>query len=1288
MRSAAATFAGTERYEPVTLLGMGGMGAVYQVYDRATDSHAALKILLVNDPWNLLRFKKEFRLLAELQHRNLVRLYDLGQHQGQWFFTMELVRGRDLVSALDVRGREPRGPDRKKTELVTVPGTELTVALRAAEVDPPVVRTKRDPACDLTAFVNAMDQLLEGLGFLHHHGIVHRDLKPSNVMMDAEGNVRLLDFGLANRLDEALGISEEGAIAGTLAYLSPERYRGAPGSVASDLYAVGCMMFELLAGELPFLGSLQYALSNRLEKKAPTVDSLVNGVPSRWVEVIAGLLEIEPKNRPTLAQVRAALRTSDETMDTRAEDADGDALRSTSERRALRESGEFFVGRRDEQHSLTQALQRAAAGKSQFALVSGPSGIGKSSLASVLLAQAKSSGFMCLSGKLYEREQLPYVAFDRLIDSFALTLSRWEYEKLAPLREPLLILERIFPTLNILTLTPTGTRSSEVNGDPRALRQQCIESLQQLLSMCQVHTPLCLVFDDLQWADQDSFDLLEALIERNLGRVMMICLARTEGVEQGGPYARFVSKIADSRAYTKLELAPLTPTETADLLASVSDNRLKPAVVQALSTQFDGNPLLLRRLAEHLATMGDHAQSDELHGLESIEKLLLALIAPLSAEAKSLLAIAATAGSELSVSVLQRVSGLSREAFEHALSELSASKMVRSFPAQMHAGAPEQEPDRVVDVYHDKLRTVAYEHIEPSERAAIHGQLARALQHKSSIVARDAEALVRHWVAANEPHEYRRSALEAAELAASKLAFHHAAQLLRAVLSTTKADEDSSEQMRLWERAGDLFVCSGKRTEALEAFEFARAEVERRKPSGDSAELMRTVDLLRIHGKLLAHYSSVGAIDRANTSCEAGFALAGIAFERSFAGRVATLAALQLRNRLAGVWTAKTARSTEERALLAAKIFFFDVATQSLQALLPMVSAECALRCELLGRESNDARTLQRSLAFSAVVPLILDQGTSEKIAKAHAELDRAEQWAVDESIPLGRQVVLMNRGLVWLCSDWDRAKQSCALAMKELSERGLIDSFEGRLACGYYLLILYFRGDYEEVITFGEQMLQLEDKVLPLQTVARLMSSRVQSRWGRAEQGLATAQAHLASLAHFAWTRLHFSSHQAIAEALVFLGKSAQALELEPMVEQNTSNDGTWRIAADRSMWVATMIEARLQLLAAGQLSSKEQRKLSVQAQWLADAGFLDYPVLGYRAQALLAHNEAKHKLAEKYRTQMLDASLQRTCPYHRWLCLHSAKTLRALSLTEGQELETLSKVHRFALPRPLAGK
>ncbi len=202
----------TDRFEIRRQLGAGAFGVVYEAFDRERSAPVALKALASVDPGSIYDLKREFRSLAGVVHPNLVALHELFREGDRWFFTMELVLGRDF--------REHVGRDR---------GQRLRAALR---------------------------QLCEGVAALHRAGKLHRDLKPSNALVTPEGRVVLLDFGLAAELrpkafDREGGPSE---VVGTGPYMAPEVGLGKPVGAASDWYAVGVMLYDALAGRLPFDG--------------------------------------------------------------------------------------------------------------------------------------------------------------------------------------------------------------------------------------------------------------------------------------------------------------------------------------------------------------------------------------------------------------------------------------------------------------------------------------------------------------------------------------------------------------------------------------------------------------------------------------------------------------------------------------------------------------------------------------------------------------------------------------------------------------------------------------------------------------------------------------------------------------------------------------------------------------------------------------------------------------------------------------------------------------------------
>src|SRR3989440_2579315 len=202
------------RYRVVRKLGSGGMADVYLAEDEELGRRVAIKILNdrhANDEQFVERFRREAKNAAGLSHPNIVSIYDRGEAEGTYYIAMEYLDGRSLKELIVSRGPAP-----------------IPVAIDYAR------------------------QILTAVRFAHRNGIVHRDIKPHNVLVDAEGRLKVTDFGIARA--GASQITEAGSIIGTAQYLSPEQAKGAPVDQTSDLYSVGVVLYELLTGVVPFSG--------------------------------------------------------------------------------------------------------------------------------------------------------------------------------------------------------------------------------------------------------------------------------------------------------------------------------------------------------------------------------------------------------------------------------------------------------------------------------------------------------------------------------------------------------------------------------------------------------------------------------------------------------------------------------------------------------------------------------------------------------------------------------------------------------------------------------------------------------------------------------------------------------------------------------------------------------------------------------------------------------------------------------------------------------------------------
>jgi eukaryotic-like serine/threonine-protein kinase len=251
------------RYRVLRKIGAGGMADVYLCEDLTLGRRVALKVLLqrfLDDPNFVERFRREAKAAAGLNHANLVSIYDWGEVDGTYFIVMEYVEGETLKDLVRRRGR--------------LGGSEA---------------------------VRISLQLLAALEFAHRTGIVHRDIKPQNVMLDRDGNVKVMDFGIARAGDS--GMTEAGSILGTAQYLAPEQAKGQPVDERSDLYSVGIVLYEMLTGSVPFKGDTAVTVAlKHVNEMAVEPAQMVPGLPYSLNQIILKAIAKDPAERYQTAE--------------------------------------------------------------------------------------------------------------------------------------------------------------------------------------------------------------------------------------------------------------------------------------------------------------------------------------------------------------------------------------------------------------------------------------------------------------------------------------------------------------------------------------------------------------------------------------------------------------------------------------------------------------------------------------------------------------------------------------------------------------------------------------------------------------------------------------------------------------------------------------------------------------------------------------------------------------------------------------------------------------------------
>jgi len=223
-------FAG--RYEIIEELGAGGMGRVYRAHDTKLNEEVALKLIRPEmgiDKRMVERFQNEIKIARRISHKNVCRMYDFHEEGRTLYLTMEYVRGEDLKSFI------------KRSKVLST-GTALSIT----------------------------QQVAEGLGEAHKLGVIHRDLKPGNIMIDKEGQAKIMDFGIARAMRDK-GITVAGAIVGTPEYMSPEQVEGKEADQRSDIYALGVILFEMVTGQVPFEGETPFSIATKHKTEPPPI---------------------------------------------------------------------------------------------------------------------------------------------------------------------------------------------------------------------------------------------------------------------------------------------------------------------------------------------------------------------------------------------------------------------------------------------------------------------------------------------------------------------------------------------------------------------------------------------------------------------------------------------------------------------------------------------------------------------------------------------------------------------------------------------------------------------------------------------------------------------------------------------------------------------------------------------------------------------------------------------------------------------------------------------------------
>jgi predicted ATPase len=752
------------RYRILGKLGEGGMGVVYQAVDRLNRQPVALKRVIAviessetpsqaepSTTATRVALANEFQMLASLHHPHIIQVLDYGfDDERHPYFTMNLLqKSRPITAAVQDK------PDKDKIRLLV--------------------------------------QVLQALAYLHQHGIVHRDLKPDNALVTEEGEVKLLDFGLAVLRDQQKQINDE--IAGTVAYMAPEIFYGVPPSTLSDLYAVGVMAYELFAGRHPFDVTTGGKLVNDI-LYAP-VDADMLDVDDHTKAVLKRLLEKSPDRRYSDAY----------SVITELTKATGQAI--PLETKAIRESflqAARFVGREEQIALLDAALTQVMNGAGSAWLIGGESGAGKSRLLDELRTRALVRGALVLNGQGVAGGGVSYQLWREPLRRLALSTQLNETDAA--------VLAQIVPDIGEL-LERAIPPAPELEGQTG--QERLISTITKLFYPAQ--QPIVLILEDLQWAEE-SLTVLESLLP-TINTLPLLIIGSYRNDERPDLPERLPGMQV-------IKLERLSEASIAALAVSMlGDTGGQPEVLELLKRETEGNVFFL---VEVVRALIEQAGSRSAVGAMPLPRQVFAggiqqvvenRLQRMPAYARPLLNIAAVAGRLIDLNLLRALAdGINLDEWLTLCSNLAVVDVM----------------DERWRFAHDKLREGILSSIPADERKQLHWRVAAALETVYADTKEEYAAIIAdHYEAAGEWSQTLDWSLRAGKHAETTFAPVMAITYYRKALALRlqQADRQPAPLMRpveIYERLGELLNWQARYVEAVEAFTAMRTIAE---ASGD-----------------------------------------------------------------------------------------------------------------------------------------------------------------------------------------------------------------------------------------------------------------------------------------------------------------------------------------------------------------------------------------------------------------------------------------------------------------------
>jgi tetratricopeptide (TPR) repeat protein len=793
-------------------IGKGGMGAVYRAVDMVSGARVALKRLGRPTASALVRFKREFHAARRLSHPNCVRVFELGQHESSWFFTMEVVDGGHLE-----------------------PGS-----------------------CTPFYVASAACQVLAGLDHIHARQIVHRDVKPQNIIVERENFVaKLSDLGIA-LVDDSEAAFTVGQRMGSARYLSPEQARGEAADPRTDLYSLGVVIYELLVGAMPFT-PITRSFEGWLDAHASTPPKWPTdpALPRELVEHTMRLLSKDPRDRfPTAAAAYDAFAAW---LGRTPEGAAVIARIPPLERKGYVAAPEF-IGRQHDLQTIDEFVRAALAGERDaplFLRVFGDGGIGKSRLVSRVLPILDHDGASILFGACPPAGSAPYEPLGAL---FALRRGS---------------AVRDVPESEAPTRPNTGESPRGDSQQPDLAAREGFEKrdgqlwklyrgiVDAVIDRSRKH-PVVIMIEDLQWADAASLDLLgfviralaQARAQGDAIRVTIIVTHRREISPDGQRLVDVTNELGVARA---IELRPFRPDEASALVSamlSVPRDEHIDRFTDRLLAHGEGTPLFISQALRLLVGSGQLVRASTGWNLDAVQTQAIKFpttvreaigdrASRLKLGTQTALGIASVKGPRFTIADILPLVDIAEPELLDDMDEAVREGFINEEALEGHYAFA-----------HDRIRESIYDHLPADTKRPIHRAIAEHMYARHGLSKERAAEIAHHaWEGGDARSAYHQWWL-AGDQAMQHYAFGRAAEMYTRALEASNA-LGREPRAALIERHGDACLQAGQFPAARDSYarrlETVTTDLERAELLRRQAEVERRAGNTALAGDLFEH---------------------------------------------------------------------------------------------------------------------------------------------------------------------------------------------------------------------------------------------------------------------------------------------------------------------------------------------------------------------------------------------------------------------------------------------------